>query len=54
MSGQLVDASLVPAPRQRNTEGGLSRTFGAVQTITRARRSSKPARPYIGRLISLS
>lgn len=22
MSGQIVDASLVPAPKQRNTEGG--------------------------------
>lgn len=33
---------------------GLSRTFGAGQAITRARRRSKPARPYMDRLMSFS
>jgi transposase, IS5 family len=66
MSGQIVDASLVPAPKQRNTEGErdaiksclsakeipTSRTRRRRKTLMRAGRSRPAEKPGIARMAS--
>jgi transposase, IS5 family len=44
MAGQIVDASLVPAPKQRNTEGEKA-AIKAGKTAGRSGRTSRTRRP---------